>query len=73
MSIEEIIEEYGYERYSGRIMFRSPAYKLICTELGIKWSSLTRTGKASLRGSMINQFTGESPIVNERGDYYVEL
>jgi len=75
MEIQEILDKYGYEKESGRIGFRTPAIKLVCQKLGIKWSELTRAGKASLRGDMIDQYTKINGVgsleVNEDGQYYM--
>lgn len=70
--MQEILDEYGYERHSGRIGFKPGARKKICDILGIKWNHLTATGKAALRGDMIEQFMGRHPGVHENGEYYLK-
>lgn len=71
MDIQEILDEYGFESQSGRIGFKSPGIKLVCDVLGIKYSNLSRTGKAALRGDMIEQFMGRTPPVSEYGENYL--
>lgn len=69
LTIQEVLEKHGYERRSGRIGFSSPAYKLICGLLEIKWNALSRTGKAVLRANMIDEYMGYGFVV-EDGKHY---
>jgi hypothetical protein len=56
ISIWDLCQELGYETTTGRINFSSPFYKLVCNHLGIKWSQLSRTGKAVLKGNAIETY-----------------
>ena len=69
--IEGIVKKYGYEKRSGRIMFKPPAMQLVCKALDIKYSDLSKTGRVILRGDMIEQFMGRTPPVTIDGNYYL--
>jgi len=53
---EDICFEYGYERNSGIISFKSPFFSLACKHIGIEWKRLSRTGKAILKAQAIDIF-----------------
>ncbi len=55
-NIQDILDEHGYETATGRIQFRSPCYKLICDQLGIRYSLLSRAGKGILHADMVEQY-----------------
>lgn len=48
MNLYELCNEHQDERRNGKVFFRSPFFRLLCRELGIKWSDLSRTGKMVL-------------------------
>lgn len=51
--INNLCKEHLIEGVTGALNFKSPFYRLICSELGIKYKELSRIGKVRLRANAI--------------------
>jgi len=56
MDLKELCDEYATEGKTGRIIFTSPFYSLLCKEIGIKYSDLSKLGKMILKSDAIDTF-----------------
>lgn len=68
----EIAIKYGGIGKTGTIKFASPFYRLVCAELSIKYTDLSRLGKALLRNDCIDAYDMTRDELREK-EYYLNL
>lgn len=71
--IDEILEMYGEEGKTGAIFFRSPGTAKVLSVLGLTLRDLSRTGRAVLKGDMIDQYQKTGPGVRLEPGYYTRF
>ena len=69
-----LCHELAVEGVTGAISFKSPFYKTVCSELGIKYKDLSRLGKAVLKADAIDSLNSSREQHRfKEGKYYADL
>ena len=73
MSLNDLCKDHCKEGKTGAISFTKGFYIKLCSQLGIKYSSLTKTGKAALKGDAIDTLNMRYDDNFKNGLYYEKL